>query len=96
MRARFLIFAFAITATFSIAQTYSQSPAPIVVQSATSVAPGPAPAATSDKDLQATIKLLEEMKTANDDAIKKQEATLDALDELQKAAEQIKIFSKRG
>ncbi len=94
MRAKFLILAFAVTAIFSVAQTYSQSPAPIVVQSATSVAP--APAATSDKDMQATIKLLEEMKTANDDAIKKQEATLDALDELQKAAEQVKIFSKRG
>ena len=36
------------------------------------------------------------MQAVNDATIKKQEAALATLDELQKAAEEIKIFSKRG
>ena len=36
------------------------------------------------------------MKSANDEILKKQTATLLQLDELQKAAEQLKIYSKRG
>jgi len=40
--------------------------------------------------------MLQEMKTANEDMLKKQEATLQQLDGLQKAADEVKIFSKRG
>lgn len=36
------------------------------------------------------------MKAANEEMLRKQEATLQQLDEIQKAAEQLKIFSKRG
>jgi hypothetical protein len=36
------------------------------------------------------------MEAANADVLKKQQATLATLDELQKAAEELKIFSKRG
>ena len=36
------------------------------------------------------------MKAANAETLKKQETTLQQLDELQKAAEQIKVFTKRG
>jgi hypothetical protein len=36
------------------------------------------------------------MQAANTDVLKKQEAALATLDELQKAAEELKIFSKRG
>jgi len=36
------------------------------------------------------------MKTANAEVLKKQEATLQALEELQKAADEIKIFGKRS
>jgi hypothetical protein len=36
------------------------------------------------------------MKAANDGTLKAQAAQLAALDELQKAAEELKIFSKRG
>jgi hypothetical protein len=40
--------------------------------------------------------MLQQMKVANEDILKKQEATLQRLDEIQKAAEQLKVFSKRG
>jgi hypothetical protein len=36
------------------------------------------------------------MKATNAATIKKQQATLEMLDELQKAADELKIFSKRG
>jgi hypothetical protein len=36
------------------------------------------------------------MKTANDEILKRQAATLLQLEEMEKAAEQIKIYSKRG
>ena len=36
------------------------------------------------------------VKAANDETLKRQEATLQQLDDLQKAAEQLKIFAKRG
>lgn len=76
----------------------AQSPAPIVVQAMTPesanqprVAPAPvAPAADS------TLKLLQEMKAANAAVLSKQAETLQQLDELEKAAEQIKVYSKRG
>jgi hypothetical protein len=79
----------------------AQSPAPIVVEAAssstTSVAAKPQAPATKDPvSLEAAIRSLEEMKAANAELLKKQQATLQRLDELQQAAEQLKIFSKRG
>jgi hypothetical protein len=64
----------------------AQIPAPAPVQ----------PVAAETESLADTIKLLQAMKTANDEVLKKQEATLQALEELQKAADEIKIFGKRS
>ena len=77
----------------------AQTPAPIVVQAATatnSVAPAAPPAVQASEPDAATVTLLQQMKATNDDILKKQEATLQYLDELQKAADQLKVFSKRG
>jgi hypothetical protein len=77
----------------------AQSPAPIVVQAASpaTVASTPLPFVTQDSgSLQATLKMLQQMKATNEETLKKQEAALQQLDEIQKAAEQLKIFSKRG
>jgi hypothetical protein len=65
------------------------SPAPVVATSVTTspAAPDAAPA---------MIKLLEAMKATNAETLKKQEAVLQQLDELAKAAEQMKAFSKRS
>jgi flagellar biosynthesis/type III secretory pathway chaperone len=42
------------------------------------------------------IKELQELKVQNDEILKQQQAALDALDELQKEADQMRIYSKRG
>ena len=78
----------------------AQSPAPITLQAASAVpasaAVAPAQPSAAGLDLRPAFQLLQEMKAANDATLKKQEAALQALDVLQKAAEEIKIFSKRG
>ncbi|MGI8431166.1 MAG: hypothetical protein ACR2MW_02595 [Chthoniobacterales bacterium] len=79
-----------------------QSPTPVVLQAIVpgSMTPTPAPAApaagTSTTDMQTVMQLVQEMQATNDATLKKQEAALQTLDALQKAAEEIKIFSKRG
>lgn len=91
----------ALSAAFTFNSLCAQSPTPIVVQAATS-APAPAPAAartpmaTDSGDNEAQARLLRQMKAANDELLKKQKATLQRLDEIEKAAEQLKVFSKRG
>jgi len=94
------LFFISIFAAMSIFVAKAQSPAPVVVPALSSpaiVSPTPkaAPAVDSDS-LPLAIKMLQEMKTANEEMLKKQEATLQQLDELQKAADEVKIFSKRG
>ncbi len=86
----------------TMANVKSQSPQPIVVQAAT------APTATSTStavssavpsnsgSIEAAIKTLEKVKAANDELLKRQQATLQQLDDMQQAAEELKIFSKRG
>lgn len=75
-----------------------QSPTQIVVQAMPAATPkalvpaAPAPVPTG----QSTLKVLEEIKAANAAILTKQSATLEQLDEIEKAAEQIKVFSKRG
>jgi hypothetical protein len=77
--------------------TNGQSPPPIIIQAATPVsAPVATPAPAAPESTTAAIKLLQELKAANEETLKKQQAVLEQLDELQKAAEQLKIFSKRG
>jgi hypothetical protein len=79
----------------------AQAPTPIVVQAATSAAAGTSAsrATTPGADLQslaAAIKALEEIRAANEDVLATQKATLEKLDELHDAAEQLQIFAKRG
>ena len=70
----------------------SQTPTMVVVPAA----PVPVPARDSGVSSGSVLKFLQEMKAANDATLKAQAAQLSALDELQKAAEELKIFSKRG
>jgi hypothetical protein len=88
-----------IFAAISVFAAKAQSPAPIVVQaaSAETVSSTTSPPVAQDSEaLQAALKSLQEIKVANEETLKKQEATLQQLDELQKAADQVKIFGKRG
>jgi len=88
-----------------VEQAHAQQPTPqlMVVQAANApAAPAAAKTATtvspdkSTSSLQAAIKALQQAKAANDETLKKQAAMLEQLDELQKAAEQLKVFAKRG
>jgi hypothetical protein len=98
MSAKKLFFlTFLCSAWLSVA--YAQSPAPVIVVPAANEA-GPVATnvnlpATPDSAAEA-IKVLEQMKETNAETLKKQEETLQRLDELQKAVEQLKIYSKRG
>jgi hypothetical protein len=77
----------------------AQQPTPqmIIIQAAGAPAaatPAPPPPVET-ATIEAAIKLLEQTKAANEETLKKQEALLEQLDEIQKAAEQLKVFSKR-
>lgn len=94
-------FVFALGLGLWSPETRAQTTAPIVIQAAsassTPSVPRPRPAVAVDSfSLQPAIKALQELKAANEEILKKQEATLQRLDELQKEAEQLKIFSKRS
>jgi len=73
---------------------------PVIVQAADAVPTNPvasAPAARAPaSDSKTMLQALQAMEIMNEATIKKQEAALANLDELQKAAEELKIFSKRG
>ena len=80
----------------------SQSPQPIVVQAATgnvqttTKTTQSAVIAENTATTQAAIQSLEKIKAANDEVLKRQLATLQQLEEIQQAAEELKIFAKRG
>ncbi len=66
------------------------APATTVTSARTTTAVTAAPA-----DLSATLKELQQMKTANDQLIQRQTAMLQHLDELQQGAQQLRVFSSR-
>ena len=89
---------FCLLALLALSAAKAQSPAPIIVQAAsaapaTSKISAPVAVATS---MPEAIKLLEQVKAANDEVLAKQKAALERLDELQDAADQLRIFAKRG
>jgi hypothetical protein len=94
MRTYFFIFAAAVLVSVASAQ----SPMPIVVPAMTpaTAATGPATPAVAAVSTQATLKALHEIKAANAEILKQQEATLQKLDELEKAAQELRIYTKRG
>ena len=88
-----------VTLAFSALQ--AQTSTPVVVQAATGPAAVPAQAAAqapaaNTAAAQSTLKFLQDMKAANAETLKKQEAVLLQLEELQKTADQIRIYTKRG
>ena len=92
-RVRILIITAAILigAVIGVAQTLQPAPAPM--QAAT---PALVPDAKQQAEMAENIKQLQELKAQNDELLKQQQAALDALDELQKEADQMRIYSKRG
>ena len=94
MRTYFSILAAAVLVSVASAQ----SPMPIVVPAMTpaTTAKSPATPAVANAATQTTLKALQEIKAANTEILKQQEATLQKLDELEKAAQEIRIYTKRG
>jgi hypothetical protein len=78
------------------ARTFAQSPMPVIVPAATATTPVRAAIAVEPTAGASALKQLLEMKAANEEIIRKQSATLEQLDELQKNAEQLRIYSKRS
>lgn len=98
MRAKFFLMLLAVLMPSAVWLLQAQSPAPVVVQAQTATAaaaPAAQPSPAANDSVQSAIKLLEEVRVANEETLKKQQAILERLDELQKAAEQIKVFAKR-
>ena len=98
MRRHLLIFCALIFSVLSLMSSQGQTPAPVIIQAATPIPTIVAKpvAAAPGIDSKTTLQFLQEIQATNAATIKKQEAALATLDELQKAAEEIKIFSKRG
>ncbi len=94
---RALIFSF-LAAVFLVSSSDAQSPMPVVVPAMTpaTTAQSPVTAAVTTTSMQATLKALQAMKAANEEILKQQAATLEKLDEIEKAAQEIRIYSKRG
>ena len=98
MLRRFVIFCALIVCVLCLRSSEGQTSVPVIIQAAT-----PAPtvaaipvAAAPENDSSSILRRLQEMQATNAGTIKRQEAALATLDELQKAAEELKIFSKRG
>ena len=76
-------------AVIGVAQTLE----PVPMQAAT---PALVPDAKQQAEMAENIKQLRELKAQNDEILKQQQAALEALDDLQKEADQMRIYSKRG
>ncbi len=97
MKTKIFLALVAATALLSLGLR-GQTPATVVVpaQATASAAPATASAPGGSISSESTLKVLQEMKATNEATLKAQAATLATLDDLQKAAEELKIFSKRG
>jgi hypothetical protein len=77
----------------------AQSPMPVVTPAASgvpAVSANPAQLAPDSSATDAQIRLLEQMKAANEQILSKQKAVLERLDEMDQAADQLKAFAQRG
>jgi hypothetical protein len=78
-------------AVIGLAQTLQPTPVPMPAAT-----PALVPDAKQQVEMAENIKQLQELKAQNDELLKQQQAALEALDDLQKEADQMRIYSKRG
>ena len=93
-----IFFALAAVTVLSSSALRGQTPGPVVVPAQGTAPPTSAalPAQTNAISSESSLKFLQEMKAANEATLKTQAAQMATLDALQKAAEEIKVYSKRG
>ena len=99
MNRQFLAMSIALAAV--IAPVHAQTPVPIVVPAASGATVSSQPQVRSavvvdPNDPAKVLQQLQQMKAANEETIRKQEAMLQHLDELQKATEQLRILISRS
>jgi hypothetical protein len=94
---RFLIFSL-LAAVSLVSIINAQSPMPVVVPAMTPATTAKSLGApdTAAGSTQGALKALQAMKAANDEILKQQAATLLKLDEIEKAAQEIRIYTKRS
>ena len=86
-----------IAAGFVVFTAAGQTPMPIVpAMTPAKTTQSPVTASVTTTSTQPTLKVLEALKAANDEILKQQTATLEKLDEIEKAANEMRIYSKRG
>jgi hypothetical protein len=85
-------------AAFGVFTAAGQTPMPIIVPAMTpaKTTQSPVTAAVTTTSTETTLKALQALKAANDEILKQQAATLEKLDEIEKAANELRIYSKRG
>jgi hypothetical protein len=94
MRALILFLIVAVVVVFTAA---AQTPMPIIVPAMTPAKTAQSPVTgVTTSSTQTTLKALQMLKAANDEILKQQAATLEKLDEIEKAANEIRIYTKRG
>lgn len=94
MRA-FILSIFAVAALAAIGN--AQTPMPVIVPAMTpATTPAAVTAGVSEAATQATLKALQAIKAANEEILKQQAATLLKLEEMEKAANDIRMYTKRS
>ncbi len=83
-----------VCTVIGIAQT--SEPTPVTLSPQPTAAPAATDAEKEQAEMAANIKELQELKAQNEEILKQQQAALEQLDDLQKEAEQLRVFSKRG
>lgn len=107
MKSQLIFVALIATGALIASHSSVKSQQPIVVKAANGAtatsSPAGAPVAVGGSSSTASpeafviaIRTLEQIKSGNAEVLKRQEATLQQLDQLQQTAEELKIFSKRG
>ena len=92
-------FALPLLAILALAGIMSaQSSKTVVVPAASPAVKTSQASAVSDNSasIQEMLKMLQEMKAANEETLRKQATTLQQLDDLEQAADQLKVYTKRG
>jgi hypothetical protein len=76
----------------------AQAPTPIIVPAMTPATANknPVTAAVTTTATETTLKALQAVKAANAEILNQQKATLEKLDEIEKAANDLRIYTKRG
>lgn len=90
---------FSLVAALALASiANAQSPMPVIVPAMTPATTAKTPATPDDaaSSSQAVLKALEAMKAANEEILKQQAASLERLDEIEKAAQEVRIYTKRS